>query len=61
MTLDAVLGLAAGSGACMLIQPSVGEVAADVRVVVIEGEIVAVSDRWFSELEADGAGCPARG
>jgi hypothetical protein len=60
MTLDAVLGLAAGSGACMLVQPSVGEVAADVRVV-IEGEIVAVSDRWFSELEADGAGCPARG
>ncbi|MDS1271525.1 hypothetical protein RIF23_14595 [Lipingzhangella sp. LS1_29] len=44
-TLDAVLGLASGSGAAMLVQPSVGEIAADVRVVVVEGEIVAVYDR----------------
>lgn len=44
-TLDAVMGLASGSDATMLIQPSVGEVKADIRVVVIEGEIVAMYDR----------------
>ena len=44
-TLDAVLGLASGSGACMLVQPSVGTVVADLRVVVVEGEIVAMYDR----------------
>lgn len=44
-TLDAVLGLASGSGACMLVQPSVGQVIADLRVVAVEGEIVAMYDR----------------
>lgn len=44
-TLDALLGLASGSGPAMLIQPSVGEVTADIRVVVVEGEIVAMYDR----------------
>lgn len=44
-TLDALLGLASGSGATMLVQPSVGEVVADTRVVAVEGEIVAVYDR----------------
>lgn len=44
-TLDALLGLASGSGATMLVQPSVGDVVADTRVVLVEGEIVAVYDR----------------
>ncbi len=44
-TLDAVLGLASGSGASMLVQPSVGDVLSDLRVVVIEGDIVAMYDR----------------
>ena len=44
-TLDAVLGLASGSGAAMLVQPSVGEVVADTRVVAVEGEVVAAYDR----------------
>jgi glutathione synthase/RimK-type ligase-like ATP-grasp enzyme len=44
-TLDGVLGLAAGSGAAMLVQPSVGRVVADIRVVVVEGGIVAMYDR----------------
>ncbi|GAB3439784.1 ATP-grasp domain-containing protein [Actinophytocola sediminis] len=44
-TLDALLGLASGSGATMLVQPLVGEVVADTRVVLVEGEIVAVYDR----------------
>ena len=44
-TLDAVLGLASGSGACMLVQPSVGEVVADTRVVAVEGHVVAAYDR----------------
>jgi glutathione synthase/RimK-type ligase-like ATP-grasp enzyme len=44
-TLDGVLGVAAGSGAPMLVQPSVGPVVADIRIVVVEGEIVAMYDR----------------
>ncbi|MEU6020286.1 RimK family alpha-L-glutamate ligase [Micromonospora sp. NPDC048871] len=44
-TLDAVLGLASGSAASMLVQPSVGTVVADLRVVAVEGEIVAMYDR----------------
>jgi hypothetical protein len=44
-TLDAVLGLASGSAASMLVQPSVGVVTADLRVVAVEGEIVAMYDR----------------
>lgn len=44
-TLDALLGLASGSGACMLVQPSVGEVISDLRVVVIDGKIAAMYDR----------------
>lgn len=44
-TLDGVLGLAAGSGAAMVVQPSVGKVTADIRVVVVEGAIAAMYDR----------------
>jgi hypothetical protein len=44
-TLDAVLGLASGAGACMLVQPSVGRVVADTRVVLVEGQVVAAYDR----------------
>lgn len=44
-TLDALFGLASGSGVTMLVQPSVGDVVADTRVVMVEGEIVAVYDR----------------
>lgn len=44
-TLDAVLGLASGSGACILVQPAVANVVADLRVVAVEGEIVAAYDR----------------
>ncbi|GAA3221228.1 RimK family alpha-L-glutamate ligase [Oerskovia jenensis] len=48
-TLDAVLGLASGSGACMLVQPSVGEVVADTRIVAVEGKVVAAYDRLPSD------------
>ncbi|RKN04520.1 hypothetical protein D7319_28210 [Streptomyces radicis] len=44
-TLDAVLGLASGSGAAMLVQPSLGDRVTDLRVVAVEGEIVALYDR----------------
>ncbi|MFL6110520.1 MAG: RimK family alpha-L-glutamate ligase, partial [Catenulispora sp.] len=44
-TLDAVLGLASGSGACMLVQPAIGEVVSDLRVAVVGGEVVAAYDR----------------
>jgi glutathione synthase/RimK-type ligase-like ATP-grasp enzyme len=44
-TLDAILGLASGSGACMLVQPSAGRVVADLRVVVVAGEIAAMYER----------------
>lgn len=44
-TLDSVMGLASGSGTAMVLQPSVGTVTADIRVVVVEGGIVAMYDR----------------
>jgi glutathione synthase/RimK-type ligase-like ATP-grasp enzyme len=44
-SLDALLGLASGSGATMLVQPSVGDVVTDTRVVAVEGEIVFAFDR----------------
>ncbi|MFI7273046.1 RimK family alpha-L-glutamate ligase [Streptomyces sp. NPDC049879] len=47
-TLDAVLGLASGSGAAMVVQPSLGERLTDLRVVAVEGEIVAMYDRTGS-------------
>jgi glutathione synthase/RimK-type ligase-like ATP-grasp enzyme len=43
--LDAVLGLAAGAGTAVVIQPSVRDVVADIRVVTVEGQIVAMFDR----------------
>lgn len=44
-TLDAVLGLASGSGTAMVVQPSLGDRLSDLRVVAVEGEIVAAYDR----------------
>lgn len=44
-TLDAALGLASGSDTTMVVQPSVGEIVADTRVVVVEGIVVAMYDR----------------
>jgi glutathione synthase/RimK-type ligase-like ATP-grasp enzyme len=44
-TLDGVLGMASGSDSAVVIQPSVGEVVADTRVIVVEGEVVAAYDR----------------
>jgi hypothetical protein len=44
-TLDALLGLASGSGACMLVQPSIGQVVCDLRVAVVAGQIAALYDR----------------
>lgn len=43
--LDAVLGLASGSGAAMVIQPYVGEVIADIRLVLVDGVVLAAYDR----------------
>ncbi|GAB3227391.1 hypothetical protein GCM10027447_18450 [Glycomyces halotolerans] len=44
-TLDSLLGLASGGDTTMVVQPSVGDVAADTRVVVVEGAVVAMYDR----------------
>lgn len=44
-SLEAVLGLAAGSGTGVIVQPRLPDVVADTRVVVVEGEIVAMFDR----------------
>ncbi|MFE7132316.1 RimK family alpha-L-glutamate ligase [Streptomyces sp. NPDC057638] len=44
-TLDAVLGLAAGSRSGVAVQPRLDGVSADIRVVAVEGTIVAMFDR----------------
>lgn len=44
-SLDGALGLASGSDAPVVIQPTIRGVVADTRVVVVEGEIVSAYDR----------------
>ncbi|MFF8837883.1 RimK family alpha-L-glutamate ligase [Streptomyces sp. NPDC015130] len=44
-SLEAVLGLAAGSGTGVAVQPRLAGVTADIRVVVVEGTIIAMFDR----------------
>ncbi|RPF20750.1 ATP-grasp domain-containing protein [Myceligenerans xiligouense] len=44
-SLDGALGLASGSDAPVVIQPTIRDVVADTRVVVVEGEIVSAYDR----------------
>ncbi|WP_228979454.1 RimK family alpha-L-glutamate ligase [Streptomyces sp. DH12] len=44
-TLEAVLGLAAGSRTGVAVQPRLADVRCDTRVVAVEGEVVAMFDR----------------
>ncbi|MEU3744657.1 MULTISPECIES: RimK family alpha-L-glutamate ligase [Streptomyces] len=44
-SLEAVLGLAAGSRTGVAIQPRLPQVAADIRVVSVEGTVIAMFDR----------------
>ncbi|MEV0328169.1 hypothetical protein CA850_14400 [Micromonospora echinospora] len=44
-SLEAVLGLAAGSGTGIVVQPCLADVVADTRAIVVEGRIVAAVDR----------------